>query len=270
MDKETLRKVQLVQLEIAKEIKRICDENNIEYWLDSGSALGAIRHKGFIPWDDDMDIGMKRDAYEQFLKIAPLKLKEDYYLQQWETDPGYAFAFAKVRKKNTVYIEDISKKSNAHNGIYVDIFPYDKFGNDIKKQGIILKFLKAIMQYKSGVRSWNEKGKVNIVRFMKNIPAIVLAPFCKRERLIKTYNSIATMYNDNPAEFYFPQGISKYGKWVIPVSALEEMIELPFEDTTFKVPKGYHDYLTHAYGDYMKLPPEDERENRHQIIEVRF
>lgn len=270
MDQITLRKVQLTQLEISKEIKRVCDENEIEYWLDSGSTLGAIRHKGFIPWDDDMDIGMKRDAYEEFLRIAPSKLRPGYYLQQWETDNGYAFPFAKVRKNNTVYIENTSRNSSAHNGIYVDVFPYDNFGNDVGKQGNPLKSLKAIMQIKSGVRSWEGQDKINTIRFLKNIPAIVLSPFYSREKLIKKYYSLATMYNNKPTEYYFPQGISNYGKWIIPVSAMEEMIEVPFEDTTFKVPKGYDVYLTHAYGDYMKLPPEDKRENRHQIIEVKF
>ena len=80
MDNETLRKVQLAQLEIGKEIKRVCDENGIKYFLDSGTLLGAIRHKGFIPWDDDMDMGMLREDYERFIEIAPKELKPEYFL----------------------------------------------------------------------------------------------------------------------------------------------------------------------------------------------
>ena len=270
MDRETLRKVQLTQLEIAKEVKRICDDNNIEYWLDSGSLLGAVRHKGFIPWDDDMDLGMKRDSYENFLKIAPLALKPQFHLQQWNSDSEYGLCFAKVRKVGTIFRENKSWKSAAENGIYIDIFPYDIFGNDYKGQGIPLKVLKATIQVKSGIQTWKENNSIDGIRLLKNVPIMLLSKLFFRKNLIEKYTEYATKYNGRKLEYYFPQGISNYGKWTIPVSAMEEMVEMPFEDTLFKIPKGYDEYLTHAYGEYMKLPPENERENRHQILEVKI
>ena len=89
MERELLRKVQLTQLEIAKEIRRVCEENDIPYFLTCGTLLGAVRHQGFIPWDDDMDVGMLRENYEKFCRIAPEKLKPEYCWQTWYTDPNY-------------------------------------------------------------------------------------------------------------------------------------------------------------------------------------
>lgn len=133
MDKVTLRKVQLEQLCIAKEIKRVCDENGIQYFLDAGTLLGAVRHHGFIPWDDDLDIGMKRDEYERFCKIAPKALHKEFYWQEWRNDKEYALPFGKVRKRNTIYIEERSHILT-ENGFYVDVFPYDYAPTDENKR----------------------------------------------------------------------------------------------------------------------------------------
>ena len=108
MEPQLLRKVQLTQLEIAKEIKRVCEENDSAYFLSDGSLLGAVRHQGFIPWDDDMDMAMPRKDYEKFCRIAPEKLKKEYCFQNWYTDPNYGLPFGKVMKRNTIYLE--SKK----------------------------------------------------------------------------------------------------------------------------------------------------------------
>lgn len=270
MDQSTLRKVQLVQLEIAKEVKRICDENDIMYWLDSGTLLGAVRHKGFIPWDDDLDMGMKREDYEKFLKIAKTQLRSEYYLQEWESDKGYAFPFAKIRKNGTTYIENKNSKMNTHNGVYIDIFPYDVYGDNNAGQGVPLKMLKLLIQNKCGVRSWVESGSVNYRKLLGQFPFMVFSSFVSKGKIIKRYNKLAMTYNNEKKEFYFPQGISNYGKWTIPSECFGSFIEIPFEDDYFKVPKEYDLYLRKAYGDYMQLPPVEKRENRHQILEVKI
>ena len=106
MEKSVLRRLQQTEFEILKEFDRICKKHNIQYFLDSGTALGAARHKGFIPWDDDIDVGMLRSDYEHFLEICPKELEQKYFLQTIETDPGCPCLFAKIRKNGTIYQEN--------------------------------------------------------------------------------------------------------------------------------------------------------------------
>ena len=123
---EDLIKLQKAETEILSEVIRVCDENGITYFAVGGTALGAVRHSGFIPWDDDVDIGMLREDYERFLKIAPEKLKKGYTLCSAESEPNMPSYFAKVRKDGTVFKEESSKNIKMHHGIFLDVMPYDK------------------------------------------------------------------------------------------------------------------------------------------------
>ena len=275
MEQELLKKVQHAQLEISVEIKRICDENGIAYFLDSGSLLGAARHKGFIPWDDDMDFGMLADEYEKFLRIAPEKLGEGYELQSWDTDDGYPFAFCKVLKIGTEFVEDVFETSKKRNELFVDIFPYYPFPTDEtlqKKQMRGIQAYKHILMVQSGMTPWTRPdkfiGKVKV--WMMYLPFIILSLFVRREKAKKRYMETLNLSKTEKYESVFPAGTSKYGRWVIPKSCFDSYIDLPFEDTSFKAPVDYKLYLTSAYGDYMKLPPEDQRGNRHIVVRVKL
>src|SRR5690554_4415622 len=125
MDQKTLKKLHNVQIEILNQIVKICNQNKLTYFLIGGTLLGAIRHKGFIPWDDDLDIAMPRKDYEKFLELCQGYLGDEYYLHCSKTDPKYWLPFAKVRKNNTIFEEKSIQTINSHKGIYVDIFPLD-------------------------------------------------------------------------------------------------------------------------------------------------
>ena len=272
MDNVTLRKVQLVQLEIAKEIDRICRENDIAYFLAGGTLLGAIRHKGFIPWDDDLDVGMLRTEYEKFLEIAPEKLSPRYKMLDWNSDPNYPHPMGKIIKRGTVYREG-KRHDDAEQGIWVDIFPYDNaldFDKSFKRRGFHLKVLRGLIRAKSHYQTWYSDDGIILSKYIKNLPFRILAVFFKKDRLIRKYEIISKLDENKDNKFVYENGTEDYDKWCFPKTIFTTFVNSEFESYPFSIPKDYDKYLTTAYGDYKKLPPEEERENRHQIVEVAF
>lgn len=275
MDDQTLRKVQLIQLEIAKEIKRICDLNGIEYFLDSGTLLGAVRHKGFIPWDDDMDIGMTRGNYEKFLCAAETGLQEKYFLQTWKTDKNYPMPFAKIRLNGTEYIENVFEKANIHQGIYVDVFPYDVWPDSRRKQRKIWR-KKSLLQAMITMKCHFTKFKSDsALKYLLKIIMFTLIKFINlfysKRRLVEKYEKMVKKYNSLESDKLYEQTVNfKFGYWVIRKSCIMGSTQLPFEDEYFKCPENYDGYLKEVYGDYMTLPPEEDRKKGHNILKVDF
>ena len=270
MEKELLRKVQMVQLEIAKEIKRVCEENDIRYFLIGGSFLGAVRHQGFIPWDDDMDIGMLRSDYEKFCRLAPQKLGKQYCLQTWHTEPNYSLPFGKVLKRNTLYMENKKSRRLQENGIYVDIFPYDNAPEDPFEQVNLAQRLLSIYRtklMKSGYAPWREEDKIIWRKRIGYVYYQIKALFVSQRELGKAYDALAVAL---PESSLLCEQEAKAKPIYFPRKLVEKLADYTFEGITFKGPKDYDAYLKIAYGDYMQLPPEDQRENRHQIVEVDF
>jgi len=273
MDTETLRRVQLTQLEILKELDRICKSNNIKYWLDSGTLLGAIRHKGFIPWDDDLDIGMLRPDYQRFVELCNTESSKMYHLYTWDNCEEHPFSFAKFRKEGTVY-QEFKDEATKHNGIYIDVFPYDKMPSDLdlqRKQGKNVDLLKRMFLVKKGYKPWKTLKGFDFRRAIGFIPIRFLALFNSEDSLKKKFLAAQTKYDDLKSGYsYFPSGVSRYGKWVMDSDILENLSEAKFEDGYFPVPGDPDKYLKKGYGDYMKLPPEEQRSVGHSVVRVEF
>ena len=270
MDKTTLRKVQLVQLEIAKEVKRVCEKNNIRYFLTAGTLLGAIRHKGFIPWDDDLDIAMLKEDYDRFVEVAPNSFKPEYELQTWHTDNSFPNEFAKVRKKGTLYIEGKAGPEKKV-GIYVDIIVYINFPDDeaeiIKTHNKMLA-LHRLLLMKCKYRPWYDNGAINWKKRIGYLYYQFIALFFSYTQLVKRFETIQNQYPNNTTNLHGMIESRKFS--LLKREWYNTVIEVPFEDNVFPIPKGYDGYLTTVYGNYMQLPPKNERENRHQILIVKF
>ena len=273
MDAKLLRAVQLTQLDMAKELKKICERHQIPYFLDCGSLLGAVRHQGFIPWDDDMDFGMMREDYERFLQLAEKELPPELFLQTIETDNGYGYAYAKIRMRDSLYLERVTQNSIENHGIFIDIYPYDALPDAVKDRKKLyrkLTALKMILKMKAKYEPWNDTEHKNWKRWILYRPAYLLSLLFSKEALLNRYSKIACRYNSCNTSQCFPQVAETFGQWEMNRSIFTDMTELGFEDTIFPAPIGYKELLTVAYGDYMSLPPEDKRTSTHGVLRIQL
>ncbi len=266
MDNLMLDKLHSIQVEILDEIARICDSNNLDYFLIGGTLLGAIRHKGFIPWDDDLDIAMPRDAYDKFISLCYSQLSDEYILDSFENNSGYWLPFIKIRKKNTIYEEKaISAKRNIPKGVWVDIFPLDnvKYSKSMIQmlQAKLVKYIMGYIGRKQGYIQASSSVKKNILfnffRFI-NIPIA-----------FKIQHKIMTIWNDQETRYFVNLGSQyNYVKQTIPKDKYYPPVKVEFEGKLYNAPNDWDYILTRIYGDYMQLPPVEKRTSGHHIVKV--
>lgn len=263
-----LKKIQSLQLKIAKEFKRICDNYNISYSLSGGTLLGAVRHSGFIPWDDDFDVEMLRSEYERFLRIAPRELGSEYFLETWKTDKHYSLPYAKLMLKGTIYSEKATEHVNIKKGIFIDIFVADFISDKswLKKvQCNICDKLFVILCDKN--RYQNGSFRKGLKKICYDL-ASSLIPLTCLKKLLKFF---MTIFNKTTAKDTSLFG-SCYGskKEIKSKDFYYNLKEYIFENTNFTGFADYDTYLRSLYGNYMEFPPEKERYNRHSIIKIDF
>lgn len=267
---DQMLKIHSLELEIAKEIKRICAKNNIKYFLTAGSVLGAVRHGGFIPWDDDMDIGMLRKDYECFMEACKTDLDNRFFLQTWDNDPGYPFSYAKLRLNGTCFIEEFSESTGMHTGLFVDIFPYDNVP-DLK----ILQKIQGLKYYVCKRMLWIKKGfGKNMLRQspkqkIKYILFFLLAKLFNYEHTKNYFKKLQVKYNDCKTQKIVTDGSYSYKKESILSRWTEELENVKFETEEFLTYKERAEYLTYFYGDYMRFPPIEKRQG-HLSVQIDF
>ena len=246
----TLREHQLALLQMLHEIDRVCRKHNITYTLFAGTALGAVRHGGFIPWDDDLDVIMLRPEYERFLALAPDELGGAYYLQR-EFSAHWPMFFTKLRKNGTACIERyIPRDPLTHHGIYVDVFPCDNLSDAPAKRGRQFLASKAVI-----ARALYQRG------YLTDNPGKKLAmqlSRCLPEEALWAYAVDREETGSRMVHSFFGAS-SRYEKSIYPREWFTETVLLPFEDGEFPVSAHYDELLTTLYGDYMTPTPVEKR-----------
>ncbi len=257
------RTLQSVELELLKALIHCCDELGLKYYLIGGTLLGAVRHHGFIPWDDDIDVGMPRADYELFLHNAQPLLPEYYFVQCRDTDPELLISFAKLRDSRTTFIESSTRHRRINHGVYIDIFPLDNYPETAWKQSVFdfrLRMLSLRIRSAFALREENKKNAV--IEFgMKAASALMSIRYPKAEDALeareKLYRSVAH------SSLLANLGGAWGKKEIAPAEWFGEGVKGMFEGLRTRLPSEYDKWLKQVYGDYLQLPPPEKRVVHH-------
>lgn len=237
MKQEVLEKLWQYELKILDEIDRICKKHNITYFIMWGTLIGAVRHNGFIPWDDDIDLSFPYKDYKKFLKVAPKELGNEFFLQTSKSDKYHPTDFAKVRLNNTAFYSKEDTNLKKHHGIFVDLLPLYNANNP---PSVFTKIQRQICGVLSSCVYGKRENKPIGNSLIKKLPDGLL--FRLRDIFLNTRGKQFYSWG-----FYFDK------KDFLPASSLE------FCGKSYPVPSKYDKVLTHIYGDYMKLPPKEKQ-----------
>ena len=249
---EELKKI---QLDILKYLDSFCRKNHINYMLDYGTLLGAVRHGGYIPWDDDIDISMLREDYDKLMKLSS-KMDSRYKFYCYETDKDCCITYGKVLDTRTILYEP-NKENGTKTSVFIDVFVYDNKPNDIEyakksyKQYIKYKRLNDLQMYSS---FYNKKRiKYNFIRY----PFHLFLQIFPKRYFVKRNIKIHKKYANIDTGYIAPSG------HLCKKELAQDLIEMEFEGYKFLVPREYDLWLKLIFGDYMKLPPVEKRVSHH-------
>jgi len=236
-------------LVMLKDIDVFCKENNIQYYLDSGTLLGAVRHKGFIPWDDDIDLVMPRNDYEHFILCFDT---ENCSILSHKTRKDYFYPYAKVNFKNST-VKEVELPEIEGLGVNIDVFPLDGMPDNL----ILRRIHQDTLMFLNKTRALSVRLKRKVPSFFK--------PVFRWKCLVALLDHLAKKYDMHKTQYCGNIVATTVRHKEIPIQCFDGTDYLPFEDDSFPVPTGYDAYLTELYGDYMKLPPKEQQVTRHHI-----
>lgn len=260
MENKELKKVQECEIEMLKLVDEICRKYDLTYFAIGGTALGAVRHNGMIPWDDDIDIAMPREDYNKFLKVLEKDLPEGYHVQNFFTEPKTPFYFTKIRKDNTLFVEYYLRDYPIHHGIFIDIFPFDNVPENEYIKNVhyhVCRFLYQLFLAKSlkTVCSSRLSDKVTWKLVVRKTLHYLLVPVPK-SWLFWTLDRSVQMFNKKDAgelSHIVRRRLRVKNEDLYPIK------QIAFGDTEIAVPNHYDAYLKGQFGKYEILPPKEKR-----------
>lgn len=258
---KTLRNLQLTELDMLLDVVNVCDSNGITYYLSSGTLLGAVRHKGFIPWDDDIDIEIPIEDYRRFLEIAQAELGSMYFVQNFITDSNFNLGYTRIRKNNTTYLDPYQQNHKIHHGVWIDVFPLVAVNPGLSV-ALKRKWLTAcnFVQIQENIDAHKEEFQ----HLLGPIGMLAMKTFSKSvsmDNRKKLHNAMLNaVFNANPNRCSYRANVWGNITTIFPKEVYEGApSNVEFEGHILKAPHDYIRYLEIKYGDYMTLPPEDQR-----------
>lgn len=269
-DEATLKKIQGIELDILKDFIDVCERHNLVYFGIAGTGIGALRHKGFIPWDDDIDVAMPREDFDKVVKYLDEEYSDKYVVLNAERYPNYPLMTTRLCLKGTVFKEEALKNIDAPMGIFLDVYPYDKVSDnpkEAKKQAkdawfwskiLILRSVPFPMLGFTGI-------KKKIVHLICGLSHLFMVIFRVSKKWIhkKAYEA-TTRFNhlEKTEKWNYICDTDPYISTYV-VDDIFPLTKLQYEDIMLNFPGNMHNNLTTMYGDYMKLPPEEKRKNHY-------
>lgn len=252
--------LKIYQMNILDTVAEFCEKNNIKYWIDSGTLLGAIRHGGYIPWDDDIDIGMLREDYDRFLSEFN-ETSEEFKVYSIENNQDFPYPFAKVLDLSTELYEP-NKELGQKLNVNIDIFVYDLAPDDgqkLKKMYDKRDLLRRLHDIRNPVCPLSKNPVKKVVMAILRVLIKVFPKNFFMKKMAQNSKKYAAQNFENVGNF------TAFSRISCSKHVFDECIDVKFEGRTYKMPAGYDEWLKAFYGDYMQLPPEEKRVSHHQF-----